>query len=82
LRGLTLDKKLDLGEGVVAFRFAAPGKPTVTSLWSISGDKTVSLPADKAMILTGLMGDNERLLAENGAVTVPLKNETPVFLSE
>jgi hypothetical protein len=82
LRGLKLEKELDLGEGLVAFRYAAQGKPSVTALWSIAGDKTVALPADKAMTLTGLMGDTERFLSEGGKVNVPLRNEIPVFISE
>jgi hypothetical protein len=28
------------------------------------------------------MGDTERFLAETGKVDVPLRNETPVFVSE
>ena len=82
LRGLEPQGTLDLGEGVAAFRFGAPGKPPVTALWSTSGDKIVPLPARKAMTLTGLMGDTEQLPAEGGKVNVHLKNETPVFVSE
>ena len=82
LRGLKLKEDLDLGKGVVAFRFAAQGKPSVTALWSTSGDRTVGLPASKAMRLTGLMGDTERVPSEDGKVNVPLRNQTPVFLSE
>ena len=73
---------MDLGEGVVAFRFAAQGKPSVTALWSISGDKSVMLPASKAITLTGLMGDAEQVPLKGGYVVVPLKDETPLFVSE
>jgi GH35 family endo-1,4-beta-xylanase len=82
LRGLKLEQELNLGEGVVAFRFSAPGKPSVTALWSISGDKTVSLPASGAATLTGLMGDTTSLSLKDGNVKVPLKNEVPVFICE
>jgi GH35 family endo-1,4-beta-xylanase len=82
LHGLKLEKELDLGEGVVAFRFGAQGKPSVTALWSISGDKTVALPANNAMKLTGLMGDSEQVPSEGGKVILPLRNETPVFVGE
>ncbi len=82
LRGLKPEKGLDLGEGVVAFRFGARGKASVTALWSISGEKTVALPASKAMTLTGLMGDTEQVPPEGGKVNLPLRNETPVFVSE
>jgi hypothetical protein len=82
LRGLNLEKELDLGQGVVAYRFGAPGKPSVTALWSTSGDKSVALPASRAMTLTGLMGDSERIEAEGGKLNLPLRNETPVFASE
>ena len=59
---------------MIAFRFAAQGKPPVTALWSVSGDKTVAIPANTAMTLTGLMGDTEQLPSEGGKVNVPLRN--------
>ncbi len=54
----------------------------MTALWSTSGDKSVALPASRAMTLTGLMGDSERIEAEGGKLNLPLRNETPVFASE
>jgi hypothetical protein len=82
LRGLKLEKELNLGQGVVAYRFGAQGKPSVTALWSTSGDKSVALPASGAMTLTGLMGDTERVPADGGKLNLSLRNETPVFVSE
>jgi GH35 family endo-1,4-beta-xylanase len=82
LRGLKFEKELNLGEGVIAFRFAAPDKPFVTALWSVSGDKTVAVPSTKTLTLIGLMGDTESLPAADGQVKVPLRNEVPVFLRE
>lgn len=80
LCGLKPEKELDLGEGVVAFQFAAPGKTPVIALWSISGDRMVGIPSDKPLVMTGLMGDTEKLMSEKGTVNVPLKNAVPVFL--
>ncbi len=34
------------------------------------------------MTLTGLMGDTERVPSAGGKVNVPLRSETPVFVSE
>ncbi|MGA2259610.1 MAG: hypothetical protein ABSG53_33455 [Thermoguttaceae bacterium] len=82
LRGRKLEGELDLGEGMVVFRFGAEDNPSVTALWRRSGDKTVALPAGTAMTLTGLMGDTEQVPSEGGKVNVPLRNETPVFVSE
>ena len=82
LRGLKLREKLDLGKGVMAFRFGAAGKPSVTTLWSVSGDRAVAIAASKAATLTGLMGDTVQIVAEGGKANLPLKNETPVFVSE
>ena len=82
LAGLKVDKPLDLGAGLIAYRFGPAEKPGVVCLWSISGDKTVPVPAEKPMLLTGLMGDTEKLLPAEGKVNVPLRNEVPVFLTE
>ena len=82
LRGLKLERKLNLGEGVVGFRFSALGKPPVTTLWSISGDKTVAVPAGRAGTLIGLMGDTSQIALKDGTVSAPLKNEVPIFIRE
>jgi hypothetical protein len=75
-------RAVDCGPGVIAQRFETTGKPPVIALWSISGDKTVTLPATKALQLVGLMGDTEPLAVENGTVRVPLRHEVPVFVKE
>jgi len=76
LKGLKADKPLDLGAGLIAYRFGPADGKGVICLWSVSGDKTVSVPAQKPMTLTGLMGDTEKLTPADGKVTVP------VFLTE
>ncbi|MCY3021399.1 MAG: beta-galactosidase [Planctomycetota bacterium] len=82
LKGLKADKPLDLDPGVVAWRFGKADARNVVCLWSISGDKAVAVPAAKPMVLTGLMGDAETLTPAAGNVTVPLRGEAPVFLTE
>ncbi|MDD5729058.1 MAG: beta-galactosidase, partial [Victivallales bacterium] len=82
LRGLKLEKELDLGEGIVAFRFVAPGKVPVIALWSISGDKAACVPSGKSLAMNGLMGDVEKFASKKGMVNLTLKNEVPVFLRE
>ena len=81
LAGLKVDKALDLGPGLIAYHFGPADRQGVICLWSISGDKTVSLPAGKPLVLTGLMGDTEQLVPADGKVNVPLRNEVPVFLT-
>jgi hypothetical protein len=81
LAGLKVDKPLDLGPGLIAYHFGPADRQGVICLWSISGDKTVSLPAGKPLVLTGLMGDTEQLVPADGKVNVPLRNEVPVFLT-
>jgi len=82
LNGLSPEKPLDLGEGVVAYRFAAAGRPAVTCLWSLDGDRAVPVPAGKPLMRTDLMGGTERLVPEGGRVGVALRAEVPVFLEE
>jgi len=85
LQGLQVDRPLDLGPGLIAYRFAGtagvPAREAIC-LWSVGGDKTANVPAEKPMLLTGLMGDTEKLMPAEGKVNVPLRNEVPVFLTE
>lgn len=81
LYGKTKATMLDLGEGIMAFRFDAPaGGAGITALWSIAEDKTVSLPGTGPMILTDLMGDTTPLKSDGAKVQVKLRADVPVFL--
>ena len=82
LKGLNADRALDCGPGVIAYRFSAPGLPAVVALWSVSGDKQVTLPSQVPFLLIGLMGDTEKIKVEGGKASVSLRNEVPVFLKE
>lgn len=82
LEGKRLDKELDLGPNVVAFRFArAQGAAPVIALWSTQDPCDVRVPWEGTATLTDLMGGATPLAPAGGAVTVPLRPETPVFLA-
>jgi hypothetical protein len=81
LKGSRAGKALEIDPGVIAYEFNPPGSKRVVALWSISGDKTVALPADKPQVATGLMGDTEKLTPAGGKVAVALKNEVAVFVT-
>jgi GH35 family endo-1,4-beta-xylanase len=82
LQGARAGKAVEVASGVIAYEFSPPGGKRVVALWSVSGDKAVAVPAAKPMVLTGLMGDTETLAPADGKVSVPLRNEVPVFLTE
>ena len=81
LKGSHAGRVLEVHPGVIAYEFTAAGGNRVVSLWSISGDRTVSLPTDKPQTVTGLMGDAETLMPASGRVQVVLKNEVVVFVT-
>jgi hypothetical protein len=89
LKGLKVEKTLNLGADVIAYRFGSavalaslPAGRSVICLWSAAGNRTVSLPATKPMVVTGLMGDTEKLAPAGGNVSVALRSEVPVFVTE
>jgi len=82
LRNLKVDKPLNLGAGIIAFRFGPADGKGVICLWSVGEDQRAAVPAQKPLLLTSLMGDTEKLTPDKGAVTVDLRSEVPVFLSE
>ena len=81
LKGSRSGRTLEVEPGVTAYEFIPPGGNRVLALWSISGDKTVSLPADEPQTVTGLMGDTETVKPAGGKVAIELKHEVPVFLT-
>ena len=81
LHGKNVAAAVDLGEGVIAYRFTAgSGDDGVTAIWTLYEDKTVELPGAGTMVLTDLMGDSQFLKSEKGKVRVDLRQEVPVFL--
>ena len=59
LKGSRAGRVLEVEPGVLAYEFTPAGGSRVVALWSISGDRTVSLPSYKPQTATGLMGDVE-----------------------
>ena len=80
LEGKRPGGELNLGEGVVAFRFVGPDGGAVVALWSTEDPCEVRVPWEGAAALTDLMGGARSLESAGGAVTVRLRPETPVFL--
>jgi len=81
LRGKSMDKELDLGDEVIAYRFvSAGGDESAVALWSTDDREAVKLPAEQPATIVNLMGEEERVVPVDGQVTVPLQLETPVFV--
>jgi len=83
LQGKRIDKTLDLGKDVVAYRFAdAAGKNAVIALWGLREDREVSVPVapDRAASLVDLMGNRQTLTPKDAKLAVPAKRETPAFV--
>jgi hypothetical protein len=81
LKGKPSVKALDLGAGTMAFQFSGAGKPVI-ALWSVSGNKTVLLPAEKPVVVTGLMGDILRVAPQADKVEIALSDMTVVFVTD
>jgi hypothetical protein len=82
LNGKRAGKAPDLGQDVIAYRFAeADGRRPLLALWAEYAERTVTIPATGAATLTDLMGGVQTLQPKDGKVTVILAPGTPVFLS-
>jgi hypothetical protein len=80
LKGKRVEKAPDLGQDVIAYRFAdADGRRPLLALWAEYVERTVTIPATRAATLTDLMGGVQTLQPKDGKVT--LTPGTPVFLS-
>jgi len=80
LEGKRIDKPLDLGSDVIAYRFVGKGGEALIALWSAAGNREAVVPASTPIVLVDLMGAKETLSPEQGNVVVALRRETPVFL--
>lgn len=80
LEGKRIDKRLDLGSDVIAYRFVGKGGKALVALWSTAGNRKVAVPTSTPIVLVDLMGAKETLNPEQGNVVVALRRETPVFL--
>ena len=82
LQGKRVEKPLDLGSDVIAYRFTGPGgKDPVTVMWSVEADRKVDLPAGKSAILTDLMGTSQPLTPAAGKVGIALQPGKPLFVT-
>jgi hypothetical protein len=73
--------QLDLGSGVLAFRFGDPAKDSVIVAWSLDKPRAIMLPASGPMQLTNLMGESRPLPAREGRVELNVDRLVPVFVS-
>lgn len=81
LRGKRVEKPLDLGPNILAYRFAGPdGREPVVALWSLGADAVAHLPADGPVMVVDLMGGRSAVAPAAGKATIPLQQETPVFV--
>jgi hypothetical protein len=82
LQGKKVQKPLDLGADVVAYRFTdGEGRRPVAVLWSLEAERTVQLPAGKAATLTDLMGTSAPLTVADAKAAVTLQPLRPVFVT-
>jgi hypothetical protein len=82
LNGYRVDREIDLGAGVIACRFANKSGGAITAMWSTDGDRTVAIPANKAIRIIDLMGDEKTVDPADGKAQVGLKAFQAVFVSE
>jgi len=83
LKGKRAEGPLDLGPSIVAYRFAGgEGRKGVVALWSLAGDATASLAAEKPVTVVDLMGGCSTVAPVGGKAAIPLQQETPVFVLE
>jgi len=84
LAGKKFGRALDLGAGVVAYRFDdARGGGETLVLWTTDKDRpvAVTLKAGQPATAVDLMGNRESLKADkDGRLSVPLRQETPIFV--
>jgi hypothetical protein len=81
LQGKRVEGPLDLGQGVIAYRFSdAAGRAPVIVLWSADGARTATLPSDRPVTLINLMAGEETLAPADGKVAVALRDGAPVFV--
>ena len=82
LKAKRIDKPLDLGDDVTAFRFTnRTGGGGVIAMWSLKSPQTVSLPAQGPATLTDLMGTAQPLNPADGKLLIPLQPGVPVFVT-
>jgi len=81
LQGKSIDKELDLGMEVIAYRFASADRGEfVVAVWSIGDQQMVKLPAREPVTVVNLMGQENTVAPIDGDAEVPLQLETPVFV--
>ena len=82
LKAKRIDKPLDLGDDVIAFRFVnADGSDPVMAMWSLKTARTAQLPSATPATLTDLMGTAQPLNPADGKLLIPLQPGVPVFVT-
>ena len=82
LEGKHIEKRLQMNEGIVAWRFAGQnGTGPVLALWSSRKDRTIELPSKINAITTNLMGEETKVTPAGGKIKLRLQVDTPVFVT-
>lgn len=80
LEGLKADSRVDLGPGIVAYRFSGSGKSTV-AIWSPREPALVPVRiTGTSVVLRNLMGESTPVKGSPGAC-IALSSGTPVFVT-
>jgi len=80
LAGRTTPEPLDVGEGLLAYRFTGNDRPPVVALWSPEASRTLALRIGDGVTVTDLMGATRPLPTRGGIALLGLAAGSPVFL--
>jgi hypothetical protein len=83
LQGKSIDRELNLGDDVIAYRFASDdGAESAVAVWTILDSQTVQLPIAEPASVINLMGESQTVKPARGKIILALERETPVFVSK
>jgi GH35 family endo-1,4-beta-xylanase len=82
LQGKSIDRELNLGDDVIAYRFASDdGTESAVAVWTLLDSQTVQLPIAEPASVINLMGESQTVKPARGKIILALERETPVFVS-
>ena len=83
LAGKSVDKQLDLGADVIAYRFVKKDTAeAVIAAWSSGDGLTIELPCDAPSTVVNLMDERRMVEPVDGKVQLSLQRDAPVFCGQ